>query len=191
MREIWRALASVDARLAVGVVAGFATVVAATVTVSLGKYFERKQGVESHFRDRKLEIYDEFLKELFRVFFESNPDADDPLGEQRSSELVDFLREWQRKMIVWGGSDVLLTFMKWKEHLAKGEPDAESVFLMGDFFLAVRRDLGLSNKGFDRTTFAGVILRSGSLLTTMAKENPQVTLAELGEIEKQLEKGGS
>ena len=71
-------------------------------------------------------------------------------------------------------------------HLKSSEPNAESMFLMGDFVLAVRKDLGLSNKGIDRKTFASLILKNPDLFLDMALKNPRVTLAELAIEEQRL-----
>ena len=176
--SIWDALVSVDTKLAVGIVAAFTTVLGATLTVTIGKYFERKQAVEAHFRERKVEIYDEFLGEFFKLF-ESQNNMDD-------SRFVSFFQEWNRKVTVWGGSEVLRSYIKWMGHLKNGEPNAESMFLMGDFVLAVRKDLGLSNKGIDRKTFASLILKNPDLFLDMALKNPSVTLAELAIEEQKL-----
>ena len=176
--SIWDALVSVDTKLAVGIVAAVTTVIGATLTVTIGKYFERKQAVEADFRERKVEIYDEFLGEFFKLF-ESQNNMDD-------SRLVSFLKEWNRKVVVWGGSEVLRSHIKWMSHLKSSEPNAESMFLMGDFVLAVRKDLGLSNKGIDRKTFASLILKNPDLFLDMALKNPRVTLAELAVEEQRL-----
>ncbi len=176
--SIWDALVSVDTKLAVGIVAAVTTVIGATLTVTIGKYFERKQAVEADFRERKVEIYDEFLGEFFKLF-ESQNNMDD-------SRLVSFLKEWNRKVVVWGGSEVLRSYIKWMGHLKSSEPNAESMFLMGDFVLAVRKDLGLSNKGIDRKTFASLILKNPDLFLEMATKNPRVTLAELAIEEQKL-----
>ena len=176
--SIWDALVSVDSKLAVGIVAAVTTVLGATLTVTIGKYFERKQAVEAHFRERKVEIYDEFLGEFFKLF-ESQNNMDD-------SRLVSFLKEWNRKVIVWGGSGVLRSYIKWMDHLKSSEPNAESMFLMGDFVLSVRKDLGLSNKGIDRKTFVSLILKNPDLFLDMAIKNPRVTLAELAKEEQKL-----
>ncbi len=175
----WRLLSSVDTNLAVGLVTAASTIVVATVTVTIGKYFERKRSVDAHFRDAKVQIYDEFLKEFFRIFHGDGEESD-------TSELTKFLKEWQRKMVLYGGGQVLATYLKWKSHLSKGSPDANTFFLMGDFFLAMRKDMGLSNKGISRKTFAHLILRHPQLFLEMAKENPNVTLAELAAKEKEL-----
>ena len=176
--SIWDALVSVDTKLAVGIVAAFTTVLGATLTVTIGKYLERKQAVEAHFRERKVEIYDEFLGEFFKLF-ENQNNMDD-------SRLVSFFQEWNRKVTVWGGSEVLRSYIKWMGHLKSSEPNAESMFLMGDFVLAVRKDLGLSNKGIDRKTFASLILKNPDLFLDMALKNPRVTLAELAVEEQRL-----
>ncbi|APC96618.1 hypothetical protein [Francisella frigiditurris] len=100
------------------------TVIAATLTVVLGKYFERKKDIEAHYREKKTQIYDEFLCEFFKVFYDS----------KKNHNLVDFLRQWQKKVILWGGQDVLLKYIDWIGHLKKGNNDARSMFLMEEFF---------------------------------------------------------
>ena len=82
--SIWEALVSVDAKLAVGLVAAVATILGATLTATLGKYYERKQAVDAHFRERKVEIYDAFLKQFFKLF---------QLKGNSDDELVPFLQE--------------------------------------------------------------------------------------------------
>jgi len=169
-----------DSNLAVGLLTAVTTVLVAALTVSLGRYFERKKEIESHFRERKVEIYDEFLKEFFKLFSEDDDKAPD------EEELTAFLREWQRKMILWGGSDVLAAYLKWRIHLGKGEPNAQSMFLTEDFFKSIRKDLGLSNRGLEKGIFVHFILRNSELFLQMAKSNPNITLAELGKIEEKL-----
>ena len=60
MASIWDGLISVDAKLAVGLVAAVTTILGATLTVTIGKYLERKHAVEAAFREGKVEIYDGF-----------------------------------------------------------------------------------------------------------------------------------
>ena len=109
MASIWDALISVDAKLAVGVVAAVTTVLGATLTVTVGKYLERKHAVEAAFRERKVEIYDGFLVEFFKLFGQD--------GQPDDSGLVDFLQVWRRKLVVWGGAGVLLSYKNWQSHL--------------------------------------------------------------------------
>lgn len=176
----WEKLSSLDTKLAIGILTASTTVIVAALTVSLGRYLERKKEIEAHFRDKKVEIYDEFLKEFFNLF-----SGDDEIAPNEH-DLVSFLREWQRKMILWGGSDVLSSYLKWKKHLGVGEPNAQTMFLTEEFFKSIRKDLGLSNRGLEKGIFVHFILKNADLFLEMAKKNPNITLAELGKIEESL-----
>jgi len=64
---------------------------------------------------------------------------------------------------------------------------AESFFKMGDMILEMRKDLGQSNKGLNRHTFVHTLLKNADLLLTAARANPEVTLADLIELEQRLD----
>jgi len=177
---VWDAFAKLDAKVSVGILTAATTIIVATITVSVGKYFERKKEVESHFREKKIEIYDEFLKEFFKIFLSDDDDEHD------EDKLVVFLREWQRKMILWGGADVLTIYIRWKNQLSKLEPNAETMFLTDEFFRAIRKDIGLSNRNLDKGSFIHFLLQSSNLFLEKAKENPKITLSELAIIEEKL-----
>ena len=174
---IWAQLLSLDKQLSVALLTAFTTVIVATLTVMLGRYLERKKESESHFRASKIQMYDEFLAAYFKLFAGEN-DTD--------IDLVSFLREWQRKMIVWGGAPVLVAYIAWTQHLRKGKLDAQTLFLMDEFFRAMRKDIGLSNSGLEKGVFSHFILRHSEFFLRMAKQNPSITLSELSEKEKEV-----
>jgi len=97
-RGAWHLLVNLNPQLAGALVAAIAAIIGATVTVMLGRYFERKREIESHFRTRKIEIYDRLLVELFKTFHE------DAKGDSGSQNIAEFLREWQRTVLLvgWG-----------------------------------------------------------------------------------------
>jgi len=140
----------------------------------LGRYYERKKEIEAHFRAEKIKIYDEFLAELFKIF---------QSGGESSDDMVQFLREWQRKLVLWGGSNVLATYFKWMNRL-KSIPDAKTVFLMDEFFRALRADIGQNSHGLAKGAFANLVLRHGDFFLHQARKNPNITLDELSRLEK-------
>lgn len=71
-------------------------------------------------------------------------------------------------------------------NLKQQKPDAESMFLMHDFFSELRKDLGLSSKGLERGAFIRLVLTNADLFFVMAKENPNVTMDEIPAKEKEL-----
>jgi hypothetical protein len=168
--------------MAAALIAGAATIIVATLTITIGRYYERKKELDALYRDKKTEIYDEFLKEFFQLFFSA---GEQPAG-QPEQDLTQFLREFTRKLILWSGPEVIEAFVTWKDHLAKGTPDAKSIFLTEDFLLAIRKDLRHTNRGLRRGFFARLFLQEGSLFLSMAEQNPNVTLAELAEVENRL-----
>ncbi|MCD2341069.1 hypothetical protein LRH25_12015 [Ideonella azotifigens] len=174
-------LSTIPKELAAPLIAASATVFVATATVMVGRYYERKKELDALYRDKKTEIYDEFLKEFFTLFF--NGGEDSPRTEK---DLVPFLREFTRKLVLWSGPDVIEAFVAWKDHLAKGNPDAKSIFLTEDFLLAIRKDLRHTNKSLRKVFCARLFLREGALFLTMAEKDPNVTLAALSEIESAL-----
>lgn len=176
--SIWSWFSSLNSDLAVGLLTASTTIIVATFTLVIGRYFERAKEAESHLRTQKIQMYDDFLKKFFELFHKE--------GEVDSEDLVSFLQEWQRKLVVWGGPGVLKSFIKWKEGMATAEPNAQTVFLMGEFFMSMRKDIGLSNSGLEKGIFSHLILRHASLFIAQAKKNPNITLAELGKLEKEL-----
>ena len=180
-------LSAVPKELAATFVAAGATVLAATFTVMAGRYFERKKELDALYRDKKIEIYDEFLKEFFTLYFGA---GDDSLAAPQK-DLVPFLREFTRKLILWSGPNVIEAFVAWKDHLAKGVPDAQSIFLTEAFLLAIRDDLRHSNRTLRRGFFARLFLKEGTLFLAMARKDPTVTLDALAAMEKLIQSRGS
>ncbi len=175
-RFAWHALLGVNPNLAVALVAAGATLLGTTITVMAGRYFERRKEIEAHFRAEKIKIYDEFLQEFLEAA-RGGTGAD-------SSRLTEFLRQWQRKVVLWSGPSVLAAYFKWMSRLKQGNPDAQTIFLMDEFFRALRSDIGQSSNGLPRGVFANVLLRHGDFFLEEARRNPRITLQQLGQLEK-------
>jgi len=182
LRSFFRYVSSIPKETGAALIAGAVTILVATLTVTIGRYFERKRELDALYRDKKTEMYDEFLKEFFQLFFSEGVT---PEG-QPERDLVAFLREFMRKQILWSGPEVIEAFVAWKDHLSKVRPDARSIFLTEDFLLAIRKDLRHSNYRLRKGFFAKLLLKEGSLFLAMAEKNPNLTLAELGEAEARL-----
>jgi len=172
-------IATVPKELGAPIIAAVGTVLVATLTIVLGKYFERKKELDALYRDKKTEVYDDFLKKFFEFYFSGGEDVE-------AKDMVPFFRDFSRKLVLWSGPEVIEAFLAWKDHLAKGTPDAKSIFLTEAFLLAVRNDLRHSNKGIRRGLFARMFLQNSELFLLMAAKNPNLTLEELTEFEKAL-----
>ena len=176
---VWVKFRVLEEKIALAFLTAATTVIVATLTVVLGRYYGRKKDIEAHFREKKIVIYDDFLKEFFELM----------TGEKgKPDDMVSFLREWQRKMILWGGQDVLRKYIDWIRKLRTGEPDAKAMWMAEDFFRAMRKDLGQSSWKLTKGTFVNLILKNPDLFIKVSRENPNITLSEIAKMEKELEK---
>jgi hypothetical protein len=78
---------------------------------------------------------------------------------------VDSLREVQRKLILWSGPKVVIKYAEWHKVLtsSSGNPKAEAMVVMVDFYLSLRGDLGLSNHGIKRDHLIRFLLQEPEL----------------------------
>jgi hypothetical protein len=97
-------------------------------------------------RTRKAPVYERIVQGVFKMFFSSM------LGEPAPSqgEIMKFLAETTESLTIWGATDVLKAFGRFKG----GTSDPKEMFaIFEDLMFAIRADLGHSSK-----------LPSGSLL---------------------------
>src|SRR5258708_40153144 len=116
-RKFFLYVGQVPKEVGASLIAGIATVLVATFTVALGRYFERKKELDALYREKKTEIYDEFLKKFFEL------SSGGAAGGQLETDLVPFFREFTRKLILWSGPNVIKPFVAWKDSL-QGTPNA-------------------------------------------------------------------
>jgi hypothetical protein len=148
--------------------------------VVLTRYYQSKQERKVAHRDRKIELYDEFVKKLFDIFL------GDTERETKSENLVPFLREIQRKLVLWSGPETIKAYAEWHKVLTTNPPRANHMIKMIDFFLALREDLGHSNKGIKHSHMVRFLLRNSDLFMQEYRKNPNVTFAEIAALEEKL-----
>lgn len=179
--QVWLTFQNLDKQVSTSLVAGSVTILTATLTVVLGKYYERKKEIESHYRAKKTEIYDEFLLEVFKLFKKNNG------GEKlEDNNLVDFMMEWQRKMILWGGQSVFIKYLEWMTNISSSPPSIRSMYLMEEFFIEIRKDLGHNSSSIPRGSIIRLMLKEPELFFELEKSNPNATLDELAALEEEI-----
>lgn len=178
--QIWLSFQNLDKQVSTSLVAGSVTILTATLTVVLGKYYERKKEIESHYRAKKTEIYDEFLLEVFKLFKKNS------VGEKlEDNNLVEFMMEWQRKMILWGGQSVFVKYLEWMTNISSSPPSIRSMYLMEEFFIEIRKDLGQNSSSIPRGSIIRLMLKEPELFFELEKLNPNATLDDLATLEKE------
>ena len=174
---VWSEFTQLDKTVAAAIVAGVFTVTATTITVMVGRYFEEKRKQSELHRERKIKMYDAFIERIFNLF----TGGDD--AENVETEMIDFLRDSQRQFLLWSGPGVIRAYSEWNKALRVGQ-NAQTVLLMEKFFLAIRHDLGHSNWGVKQGDTIRFVLRHTDFFLEQIKTNPNLTLVELGALEK-------
>jgi hypothetical protein len=177
---IYHAFRSLDSNIAIAVVTVSGTILVSTFSVIITRIYQRRHDQEIAHRKKKADLYDEYLKGFFDIFFKT----EDKKQTQQPEDLIPFLREFQRKLILWAGPETIIAYAKWHKELTTSPQLAGVMIKMIDFFLSLREDLGHSNKGIKREQLARLFLKNPELLFREYVKNPKITMAALGEIEK-------
>lgn len=178
--QAYNAFASLSPNVAVAIVAASATILASTLAVVLTRYYQSKREREVAHRDRKIDLYDECMTKLFAIFL------GDTKKETKPEDLVPFLREIQRKLILWSGPGAIKAYAEWHKVLTTTPPRAIQMIKLIDFFLALREDLGHSNKGIQHSHMVRFLLQNPDLFMREYRKNPNVTFEEIAAVEKKL-----
>lgn len=162
------------------IIAGSLTVLGSVVILVISRQHQmRREQLIAH-RAKKVELYDEFLRKLFELF------AAKDKSKMDTSTLTPFLREIQRKTILWAGPNVIIAYYDWHKVLTTKPPRAVQMVKMIDFFLALREDLGHSNRGIQRKHLARVLVKNPEWFIQEFEKNPDITLEEMVKLETQL-----
>jgi hypothetical protein len=125
----------------------------------------RLREIESAHRERKLEIYLEFLKFIETALLSAKPElGGKPLDE---TELARKLLEFRTKAVLWGSPGVLRAVSK----MTSGPPSGplEIFDLLEKIQREMRKDIGLSNRGLEKDFFAKLPLSDPEELARMRK----------------------
>lgn len=117
----------------------------------------RKRELEAAYRERKIEIYLDFLKTIESLFLSQRAEFKDRALD--TEDLVLKIADVRTKAVLWGSSGVLRELSK----LTKLKGDlSETMSFLENIQREIRKDLGLSNRGLDRDFFVTLILNDAS-----------------------------
>jgi len=137
-------LSSVNSVIAVAIITAAATVLVSILSIVLGKVYESRLLIQKEHREKKIPVYEELIKFMFRILMGSK--TGDPPAE---TEMVQFMSGFTQRIMVWGSDEVLAAWVKWRrllinEAAMKANP-MQSMFLYEELIRAIRRDLGHRN----------------------------------------------
>lgn len=130
--------------VAAALIAASATIVVSVLSVVVAKFYEKKRVIELEHRNKKIPIYEEFVEFLFKLLMNEKLEGK-PLTEK---EMLEFMRGFTQKLLVWGSDDVVLQWSKYRMMFVNNDkPDTMKTMLqMEQLLYAIRKDTGHKNK---------------------------------------------
>lgn len=142
---LWLVFAQINPTVGAGIVAATATIIVSVFSVLVAKRLEQKAALLKEHRERKTPVYEEMVKLIFRFTFADKLGLP-PLTEQ---ELLTKMAWFTENLVIWGSDDLLLAWNRFRtrsvEHAAS--PNFNILFEVERLLLAIRKDLGHSNRG--------------------------------------------
>ena len=138
-------LTSLDSAIAVAIIAASATALVSVLSIVLGKAFEAREIVRREHRERKIPVYEDLIRFMFRVIMSSKT-GDIP----SEKEMLEFMSDFTQRIMVWGSDDVLAAWVRWRRAVTdpialKADP-TKILFLYEELISIIRRDLGHNNE---------------------------------------------
>jgi hypothetical protein len=135
-------LGKADPKISTAVIGGMFTVFAGLTAVIITQRSTKKREIEEAHREKKVEIYKEFLEKIERMLQSNNPRRKvEPISEE---EIMTYLSRFKTSILLWGSPQVLKAYYDFERISGIGEDIFRAV---DNLYRAIREDIGLSNKG--------------------------------------------
>lgn len=135
-----------------------AAIVAAVATVMLGiitQYLLKKRQLDDAHREKKIQIYEEFMKMAAAHLAQQNENLKQKKIPQE--KIVEFFFKFKTDLILRGSTGVIRAMAKFESVSAESGDVLGSV---DDIYRAMRKDVGLSNFGLKPKELVAVYLKS-------------------------------
>ena len=135
-----------------------AAIVAAVATVMVGiytQYLLKKRQMDDAHREKKIQIYEEFMKMAAAHLAQENENLKQKKIPQE--KVVEFLFRFKTDLILRGSSQVIKAMAKFESVSSEG---GDVLGAVDEIYRAMRKDVGLSNFGLKHKELVGVYLKS-------------------------------
>lgn len=157
-------LSKLNPNVAAAIIGGMATVIGGTVVVLITQHQSRKRAAEESHRSKKVEIYKNYLKIVSRMVAGDNKDV--PIKAPTEKELAKYMVEFKTELILWASPKVIKAQLEF-QHAATTEKNMFDA--VNDLHLAIREDIGLSNRGLSSHELVKMYLSDPSELDDLLK----------------------
>lgn len=148
-RAIWGGFTSLETGTASAVAAAAGAVLLAIVNLVAQKYVDRRRDIEARQRERKIKVYQRFLKFWFEFLLSPENRKARAQGRQNVEEVAPELNDITQQLILWASDSTLKAHSDFRRLLSdtKRKPRPTEVMLKFERLLyQIRKDLGHNNR---------------------------------------------
>lgn len=159
-------LASANPSISAAIVGAMATVLVSVGGALYTQAQNKKREISEAHRERKVELYKEFLDVVLRIMSRQNENLSiEPIPEQ---ELIDFLARFKTSVLLWGSPKVIKAQLSFEDASRNG---GNVLIAVDQLYLAIREDIGLSNSGLNNHELVKMYLSDPSEMDSMSASN--------------------
>lgn len=146
---------SLQKEVAAAIIAAMSTIIVSVLSITIGKYYERKMIIEQELREKKIPIYEEFIEFYFKLLMSSKFK-----GEKMSEkEMTKFFMKFTQKLTVWGSDDVVYQWSKIRRKIIENRNNPkDNILELEKLLLAIRKDTGHKNKYLNQGDLLGLFI---------------------------------
>lgn len=138
------------------IIAAIAAIVSLTVTA----WRERSRSIREAHRESKISVYSEFHDVIFQAMNSAREKPIDlNISEEPDSEVVKKLMKVSQGALFYGSPKVILALGAWMKSSATSTDPLLAIRAIGRILLAMREDIGLSNRGLDEISIHQLYVR--------------------------------
>lgn len=153
--KLFKIFNSLQTEVAAAIVAAMATIIVSVLSVTIGKYYERKRVIENELREKKIPMYEEFIEFYFNLLMSKKING----KEMTQEEMMKFFNRFTQKLIVWGSDEVVRLWSNYRrEYALKDGNSMENMFEFEKLLLAIRKDTGHKNKHIEKADLLGLFV---------------------------------
>lgn len=162
---------SIDPRISAALITGLIAIIATSLTITIPKHIEKRMEIEEHLREKKSQTYKELVEFFFKILMGSK--TNESLTEK---ELIKFMSRFTENLILWGSEEVILSYKAYRMHFISRKQEEtlthESINLMENLLLAIRKDMGHKNKGLQQGDILSLFINDvDEILATLKNSN--------------------
>lgn len=125
----------------------------------------REREIDESHRQKKVEIYNDFLK-LVSSFMQGE-NAENKKKTPNQQKILDETEKFQNGILLWGGPAVISSYLNYRKEAGKGTPE---MFISIDLlYQSLRKDIGLSNEGLDNLETIQLYLKDPTEIDELVK----------------------